>query len=152
MLDDLPEEVLHPRCSPGLSAPAAPALLRGVPAAVQARRARRDDEVDDLLALLCAHADPAAGSAAEAAEVALAIAVASLGDNHLWQDLGLGSRAELSALMRLWFPALVALNIGDMKWKKFLYRQLCEREQVPICKSPSCAVCSDLALCFGPES
>lgn len=144
--------MLHPRCSPGLSAPAAPALLRGVPVAVQVRRAQRDDEVDDLLALLRTHADPAAGSAAEADEVALAIAVASLGDNHLWQDLGLASRAELSALMRHWFPALVRKNVGDMKWKKFLYRQLCEREQVLICKSPSCAVCADLPLCFGPET
>ena len=73
-------------------------------------------------------------------------------DNHLWQDLGLGSRSELSALMARWFPALVAKNAFDMKWKKFLYRQLCEREQLLICRSPSCAVCSDHDLCFGPES
>jgi nitrogen fixation protein NifQ len=147
---DLPEEVLHARGHGGLSA--APALLGGVHAAAQARRAQRDDEVEDLVSLLRAHADPAAGHADEADAVALAIAVASLGDNHLWQDLGLASRAELSALMRHWFPALVAKNAGDMKWKKFLYRQLCEREQVLICKSPSCAVCVDQALCFGPES
>jgi nitrogen fixation protein NifQ len=54
--------------------------------------------------------------------------------------------------MRCWFPALVARNAGDMKWKKFLYRQLCEREQLLICKSPSCSVCSDLPVCFGPET
>ncbi len=119
---------------------------------VWARRATRDDEVADLVSLLLAHADPAAGTAREIARVAFTVALASLGDNHLWQDLQLGSRAELSALMRHWFPALVALNAGDMKWKKFLYRQLCEREQVLICKSPSCAVCSDRPACFGPEA
>ena len=80
------------------------------------------------------------------------LAVACLGDQHLWQDMQLASRAELSSLMRYWFPALVARNHGDMKWKKFLYRQLCEREALFICKAPSCAECSDRPLCFGPES
>lgn len=31
-------------------------------------------------------------------------------------------------MMRSRFPALVAKNHADMKWTKFLYRQLCERE------------------------
>ncbi|MCK7499364.1 MAG: nitrogen fixation protein NifQ [Comamonadaceae bacterium] len=30
-----------------------------------------------------------------------------------------------------------------MKWKKFLYKQLCEREEILVCKAPSCAVCCD---------
>jgi nitrogen fixation protein NifQ len=127
-------------------------LMLDLHPAVRARRATRDDEVADLTALLLEHADPAAGPRAEVERVALTIAVASLGDNHLWQDLRLASRAELSALVRRWFPALVAKNRGDMKWKKFLYRQLCGREQLLICKSPSCAVCSDLPVCFGPET
>jgi len=78
--------------------------------------------------------------------------VACLGDNHLWQDLQLASRAELSALMRHWFPSLVEKNCHDMKWKKFLYKQLCEREEIFICKAPSCAVCADQKVCFGPET
>ena len=118
---------------------------------IAARRATRDDEVDDVRALLLAHADPAAGTPVDIAGVAETVAVACLGDNHLWQDLQFGSRAELSALMRHWFPTLVAKNHGDMKWKKFLYRQLCEREQIYVCKSPSCAECCDHALCFDPE-
>lgn len=116
------------------------------------RRAAREDEVQDVMALLLAHADPAAGAPAAVHEVAETIAVACLGEQHLWQDLGFASRAELSALMRHWFPALVALNAGDMKWKKFFYRQLCQRAGVLICKSPSCAACSDQPLCFGPET
>ena len=119
--------------------------------AVQARRASRDDEVTDLVALLLAHAASDAGTADELEQMALTVAVASLGDNHLWQDLQLGSRAELSALMHHWFPALVAKNVGDMKWKKFLYRELCKQADVLICKSPSCAVCTDQPVCFGPE-
>ncbi|MBL8346912.1 MAG: nitrogen fixation protein NifQ [Rubrivivax sp.] len=120
--------------------------------AVHARCATRNDEVADLVALLLEHADPAAGPPDETERVALTVAVASLGDNHLWQDLQLASRAELSALMRRWFPALVAKNHGDMKWKKFLYRELCRREEILICKSPSCEVCSDRPVCFGPEA
>jgi nitrogen fixation protein NifQ len=116
-----------------------------------ARREHRDDEVDDLIVLLGEYADPAAGSSAEIARVVEFVATACMGDNHLWQDLQLASRAELSALMRHWFPALAAKNDRDMKWKKFLYKQLCEREEIFICRSPSCAVCCDYDKCFGPE-
>ena len=120
--------------------------------AIAARRATRDDEVDEVRSLLIAFADPAAGSPADIRQVAETIAVACLGDNHLWQDLQLPSRGELSALMAYWFPALKARNDRDMKWKKFLYKQLCEREDIQVCKAPSCAVCSDQPVCFGPET
>ena len=111
----------------------------------------RADEVADLVALLLDHADASAGTPEEIATVAERVALACLGDNHLWQDLRFASRAELSALMGRWFPALVAKNHADMKWKKFLYKQLCEREELFICKAPSCAVCVDRPICFGPE-
>ncbi len=138
-------------------APAAADLLSGawrgtLPHVATTRRAERGDEVTDLMVLLLDHADPVHGSDAQRRAVAETVALACLGDNHLWQDLQLDSRAELSALMRHWFPALVAKNHADMKWKKFLYRQLCEREEILICKSPSCAVCSDQPKCFGPET
>ncbi|MFA5680172.1 MAG: nitrogen fixation protein NifQ [Hydrogenophaga sp.] len=74
-----------------------------------------------------------------------------MGDRHLWQDLGLNSRDELSALIAHAFPALAAANHQNMKWKKFFYRQLCLREEILICKSPTCADCCDQAKCFGPE-
>lgn len=123
--------------------------LQLLPAAITCRRSSRDDEVADVRALLLDHAAADAGPEVEA--VAETVAVACLGDNHLWQDLQLANRAELSALLQRWFPALVDKNRFDMKWKKFLYKQLCEREEVLVCKAPSCAVCSDHALCFGPE-
>jgi len=77
-----------------------------------------------------------------------AIACAALRDNHLWQDMGLPNRAMLSALMAHQFPGLAALNAGDMKWMKFFYRQLCERAEIPICKSPHCSQCVDYRACF----
>jgi nitrogen fixation protein NifQ len=126
--------------------------LQPLSSAVTARRRTRDDEVDDVRSLLLAFVDPAAGTPAQAAEVAETVAVACLGDQHLWQDLRFGSRDELSAMMRHWFPALVTRNRQDMKWKKFLYKQLCEREEIFICKAPSCDQCSDRPLCFGLET
>lgn len=119
--------------------------------ALAQRMATRRDEIDDLLALLREHADPAAGPADVAQAVALALACASLGDQHLWQDLQLPSRNELSALITHWFPRLAALNTHNMKWKKFLYKQLCLREELLVCKAPSCGVCPDHGQCFGSE-
>lgn len=141
------------RFTPAVTSGAIAALGFGaspLPLAIE-RRATREDEVEDLLALLIDFADMGAGTEAERRAVAETVAVACLGDNHLWQDLQLASRAELSALMSRWFPRLAARNDRDMKWKKFLYKQLCEREEILICKAPSCAVCTDVARCFGPE-
>jgi nitrogen fixation protein NifQ len=79
------------------------------------------------------------------------VAAACMGSNHLWQDLGLPNRGALSVLLSSHFPALAAKNTGDMKWKKFFYRQLCEREGLNACSSPSCAACCDYDKCFGTE-
>lgn len=80
------------------------------------------------------------------------IACASLGFNHLWQDLGLDSREELRELMCDCFPSLVRLNVHNMRWKKFFYRQRClHSEGELICRSPSCDDCSEWAHCFAPE-
>ena len=42
-------------------------------------------------------------------------------------------------------------NTGNMKWKKFFYKQLCDRAEVNLCKAPSCQVGADYRSCFGPE-
>ena len=82
----------------------------------------------------------------------IAIIVAGcLGSDHLWQDLGLWSRPQLSALLHYNFPELAAKNNKDMKWKKFLYKQLCEAEGIYLCRAPSCEVCIDYPKCFGAE-
>jgi nitrogen fixation protein NifQ len=141
LIRNLPEDRfqrLLEACFPGLE------LLNGEAAGADARL----DEFDDLLALLLEHrVEPSE----EEAWLCYAIASASLGDNHLWQDMGLPNRKVLSDLMARHFPRLKAKNAGDMKWKKFFYRQLCERAEIPICKSPSCAICTDYKVCFAPE-
>lgn len=83
--------------------------------------------------------------------IANILATACAGHDHLWQDLGLASRDELSRLMWVNFPTLARANSGDMKWKKFLYRELCQREGIYVCTSPSCEACCDFSVCFGPE-
>jgi nitrogen fixation protein NifQ len=70
---------------------------------------------------------------------------------HLWQDLGLRERAELSQLMQRHFPRLKTRNSGDMKWKKFLYRLVCGSEGFVLCPAPVCSDCDDFAACFGSE-
>jgi len=84
--------------------------------------------------------------------IANIVASACAGRDHLWQDLGLRNRDELSRLMWLNFPALASQNTGDMKWKKFLYRQFCSREGIYVCPAPSCGQCQEYAKCFGPEN
>jgi nitrogen fixation protein NifQ len=72
--------------------------------------------------------------------------------NHLWQDLGLRHRRELSWLMERHFSPLHLRNARDMKWKKFLYRVICRDEGYSICTAPSCSECDDFEQCFGEES
>ncbi len=79
------------------------------------------------------------------------IVAACLGENHLWQDLGLFSRDDLSTLLKNNFPDMAMQNVHDMKWKKFIYKQLCETEGIYVCRSPSCEYCTDYLNCFGDE-
>ncbi len=110
--------------------------------------AARADEIDDVLRLLLDHRSD---DSEETRWLAHAIATACLGDSHLYQDMGLKNRTILSELLRRHFSTLYEKNTGNMKWKKFFYKQLCERAEINICKAPSCKVCDDYAKCFGPE-
>jgi nitrogen fixation protein NifQ len=105
-------------------------------------------ELEDLLNLLLEYR-----AGVSVAEVWLAhiVAYSCCGRNHLWQDLGLANRGELSTLMALAFPHLAALNTGDMKWKKFIYRHYCAREGIYVCPAPSCGECADHPKCYAPE-
>ena len=95
-----------------------------------------------------------AGTHGDAMEtwLAHAITTAAMCENHLWQDKGLPNRKVLAALRQKYVPSLAALNNKDMKWKKFFYRQLCQRAGVLICKSPHCAEFGDYRICFWPEN
>ncbi len=106
------------------------------------------DEFEDLLSLLLEHRSD---DSRQSLWLAHAIAACCMGDDHLWQDLGLPNRQALSDLLSHHFPALFAANTRGMRWKKFFYKQLCERHGAFVCRSPSCAECSEYANCFGPE-
>ena len=106
-------------------------------------------EKDDLTRYLLARA--AYPERQETGWITSILVAGCLGDDHLWQDLGLWSRQDLSALMAYNFPEIAAANTHDMKWKKFLYKQLCEAEGIYVCRAPSCAVCVDYSRCFGSE-
>ena len=108
----------------------------------------RAEEIDDLLMLLLEHCS---NDNEHTMWLAYAIAAGCMGDHHLYQDMGLPTRQALSDLLRQNFTRLYEKNSGNMKWKKFLYKQLCERAEVNMCKAPSCQVCGDYLKCFGPE-
>jgi nitrogen fixation protein NifQ len=84
--------------------------------------------------------------------LAFIVAQACAGRDHLWHDLGLANRDELSRLLLNAFPALARQNTGDMKWKKFIYRLYCARDGIYVCPAPSCRECADYACCFAPET
>jgi nitrogen fixation protein NifQ len=105
-------------------------------------------ERDDVLGLLFEHRANRNMSEQWMAEI---VTTACMANDHLWQDLGLRSREFLSRLMKENFPSLAAKNVHDMKWKKFIYKQLCEQEGINACRAPSCEYCADYLNCFGPE-
>ncbi len=81
---------------------------------------------------------------------ARAIAYGCLGSNHLYADMGFEDRSGVSYLMRTHFKGLYDLNValGDMRWKKFFYKQLCNQAEINLCKSPTCNTCEDRTICF----
>lgn len=84
--------------------------------------------------------------------LAAMIARRAMEPNHLWEDLGLRERAELSRLLTRHFAPLAARNTRNMRWKRFFYRMLCEDDGFVMCTTPVCTQCNDFDLCFGEES
>ncbi len=105
-------------------------------------------ELSDLVGLLLQYR---AGQRESELWLAHIVAWGCAGRDHLWQDLGLANRGELSALMQTAFPGLSALNTSDMKWKKFIYRHYCSTEGIYVCPAPSCSQCTDFDKCHAPE-
>ncbi|MET0116870.1 MAG: nitrogen fixation protein NifQ [Sedimenticola sp.] len=110
--------------------------------------AQRSDEMEELRELLRQNRTGRIRSELWMVDI---LAAGCMGDDHLWQDLGLWERSDLSQLMLENFEPLALRNHKDMKWKKFLYKQLCETEGIYTCRAPSCEVCADYQNCFGPE-
>lgn len=87
----------------------------------------------------------------EARWLAAIIARRAMEPRHLWEDLGLPSRAALSSMIARHLPGLAAANSQNMRWKKFFYRQICSDAAFSLCLSPSCDACEERAECFAPD-
>ncbi len=83
--------------------------------------------------------------------LAAMIARRALEPNHLWEDLGLRNRSELTRLMERRFASLAARNEKNMRWKRFIYRLMCENDGFVMCATPICSNCADYRGCFGEE-
>jgi nitrogen fixation protein NifQ len=108
-----------------------------------------DDEVAMVRDLLLGHrsSDGDAGR-----WLAAMIARRAVEPNHLWEDLGLRDRSELTRLLARHFGPLAIRNTRNMRWKRFFYRMLCEDDGMVMCTTPVCTQCNDFELCFGDES
>jgi len=80
------------------------------------------------------------------------IARRGMESNHLWEDMGLAERPDLTKLLMRHFEPLASKNTRNMRWKRFLYRSLCEAEGFSMCPSPTCDSCSEFSVCYGDES
>ena len=109
--------------------------------------------VSALEAFLLSHAraNDVAGMA-DANCLASIIAHACLRPDHLWRDLGLTGRDDVTNMLTRYFPALVARNVDGMRWKKFLARELALSLGKPPQPAPGCPGCEDFGYCFGGES
>ena len=79
------------------------------------------------------------------------VARRSMEPSHLWEDLGLRNRDELSRMLKRHFAPLAERNTRGMRWKRFFYRLLCEDEGFVMCATPVCTDCCDFDNCFGAE-
>jgi nitrogen fixation protein NifQ len=72
--------------------------------------------------------------------------------NHLWEDLGLRDRDELTRLLDRHFQPIACKNTKNMRWKRFFYRSMCEDDGFVMCSTPVCTQCADFHRCYGDES
>jgi nitrogen fixation protein NifQ len=80
------------------------------------------------------------------------IAHACLRPDHLWRDLGLAGREEVTAMLERYFPELVSRNVANLRWKKFLAQQLALSLGQEPGPAPGCPGCEDYAHCFPPSA
>lgn len=125
------------------------ASLVAAPAHVPDIEAEAPELLTPLLDLIWAHR---AQDDAATRLIAGTLACACFGSRHLWQDLGLQGRAEVSGLLTHYAPALAAGNTRGLKWKRYLFETLGERLGRPGLRPPHCEGCEDFDLCFGSHA
>lgn len=128
--------------------PHTPELLAGLDFHSDGGEAQTVDE-SALRSLLLRHR---ATGAVEEQWLAHVIARRALSPRLLWQELGLGGRADLSLIMAFHFTDLAARNHDDMRWKPFFWRQIELTGGLDCRATVTCAECRRNARCFGPET
>jgi nitrogen fixation protein NifQ len=108
--------------------------------------------VRELRALLLAHDVTAAAHPADAHCLATIIATACLRPDHLWRDLGLSGRDDVTAILERHYPRLVERNVNALRWKKFLAQEVALAQGRPVTGAPGCPGCEDFAFCYPAET
>ncbi|WP_408279382.1 nitrogen fixation protein NifQ [Paraburkholderia sediminicola] len=103
--------------------------------------------VETLHALLLTYAS-AAVDTNDARCLASIVAHACLRPDHLWRDLGLAGREEVTWMLTRYFPTLVVLNVDNLRWKKFLAQQRALSLGLQPGPAPGCPGCEDYGHCF----
>ncbi|MYM39132.1 nitrogen fixation protein NifQ [Duganella qianjiadongensis] len=78
------------------------------------------------------------------------VSAAASGSRHLWQDLGLGARDDVTALLQHFFAPFCARNTAQLKWKRFMFQQLALEQPSAAPHKPDCTQCEQHAVCFPP--
>ncbi|KHK51875.1 hydrogenase [Ralstonia sp. A12] len=104
---------------------------------------------DALIALLLQFDHPVTpADAADAQCLAIILAAACLRPDHLWRDLGLSSRDDVADLLTRHYPALVAHNTANLRWKAFLAQEVALAQGRLPGPAPGCPGCEDFGHCF----
>ena len=104
--------------------------------------------VDALHAFLLHHESSLAATDDDALCLATIIATACLRPDHLWRDLGLDGRDDVTAILTRHYPQLVARNTDNTRWKKFLARELAGSQGCEPAPAPGCPGCEDYSFCY----
>jgi nitrogen fixation protein NifQ len=75
---------------------------------------------------------------------------ACLRPDHLWRDLGLSGREDVTALLARHYPGLMARNVRNLRWKQFLAYSAREHAGQPPSEAPGCPACEDYGVCYPP--
>ncbi|CUJ47710.1 nitrogen fixation protein NifQ [Achromobacter xylosoxidans] len=106
----------------------------------------------DFTRLLRVLLEACGGPAVTTPWVTSVLAHACLRPDHLWRDLGLKDRDDVTALLTRHYPGLVARNTQNLRWKKFLAYSAFEHAGLPAAAAPGCSDCEDRGFCYGASA
>lgn len=104
--------------------------------------------VDAMRAMLLREESSLNAADDDAQCLAAIIAAACLRPDHLWRDLGLSGRDDVTTILTRHYPQLVARNTDNTRWKKFLARELALSEGREPGPAPGCPGCEDYGFCY----